>query len=128
MENSDFWSWVKAHKKQLMIVGISIATTVSIVIGIKNKDTLIPLWNTLEEKVKKTQHSTVTPLSAVPTALPETAEMHTPSKTNIDVVGHVRTMALNKHHSPQKELEAADLGISLLPNQTFVSPYTKYAA
>lgn len=128
MENSNFWSWVKAHKKQLILAGISIAAIASIIIGIKNKDTLIALQKTLEEKVKKTQNGTIAPLSAAPTSLPVATKMDIPPKSNVNVVGHVRTMALNKHHSPQKELEAADLGISLLPNQTFVSPYTKHAA
>lgn len=36
-DKNSFNAWVKAHKKQLIIVGISIPTFIAFVLGIKNK-------------------------------------------------------------------------------------------
>ena len=33
-------TWVKAHKKQLALIGISIPTLIAIVLGLKNKDAI----------------------------------------------------------------------------------------
>lgn len=57
---SDFCIWVKEHKKQLIVAGISVAAIVSIIIGIKNKDTIIELWDSLEKTVKKIPRSSGT--------------------------------------------------------------------
>lgn len=45
-----------------------------------------------------------------------------------DVSQHIRTLPRNQHHSAKKATEAMSLGIDLLPNQTIVDTYTKYAA
>lgn len=41
---------------------------------------------------------------------------------------HIRNLPDGWHHSPEKALEAAELKIDLLPNQTLVDQYPKYAA
>ena len=92
--------WIKNHKKQLIFAGISITTLVCIILGIKNKDTLAELWISLAESVKKAPATTTTS----------------------------RTMPIGRHHSAAKALEAAGLGIYLLPNQTLVDAYTKCGA
>ncbi|WP_416148944.1 hypothetical protein ACM26V_22180 [Salipaludibacillus sp. HK11] len=33
-------TWIKAHKKQLALIGISIPTLIAIVLGLKNKDAI----------------------------------------------------------------------------------------
>ena len=48
-----FLTWVKAHKTQLILAGISIPTIIAIVLGLKNKDTIKALWNQLNEEIKK---------------------------------------------------------------------------
>ena len=47
------------------------------------------------------------------------------SKKSFKVKQHIRTMAKGKHHSTKKAVEAAKIGIELLPNQTIVESYTK---
>ena len=37
-ENNKFVSWVKAHKTELIIAGVSITAIIGIILGIKNKD------------------------------------------------------------------------------------------
>ena len=46
-------AWIKAYKKQLMLVGISIPTIIAVVLGLKNKDNIKILWENLNEKIMK---------------------------------------------------------------------------
>lgn len=48
-----FVAWIKAHKKQLILVGVSIPTIIAVVLGLKNKDALKALWENLNEEIKK---------------------------------------------------------------------------
>ena len=48
-----FLAWVKAHKTQLILVGISIPTIIAVVLGLKNKDAVKALWVQLNEEIKK---------------------------------------------------------------------------
>lgn len=128
-----FLMWVKAHKKQLILAGVSITTIVGIILGIKNKDAIEELWTSLAKTVKKVPTSATTsmPVSTVPVTVPEVdlqIRPYTHPTEVFDVSRHVRTMAAGKHHSAAKAAEAAALGIDLLPNQTLVGPYTKCAA
>lgn len=52
-DKKGFIAWIKAHKKQLILAGISITTVIAIVVGIKNKSEIIKLWNALREKIKR---------------------------------------------------------------------------
>ena len=45
--------WVKAHKTQLILVGISIPTIIAVVLDLKNKDAIKALWDQLNEEIKK---------------------------------------------------------------------------
>ena len=48
-----FVEWIKAHKKQLILVRVSIPTIIAVVLGLKNKDALKALWENLNEEIKK---------------------------------------------------------------------------
>lgn len=45
--------WIKEHKKQLILIGISIPTLIAIVLGVKNKDALQELLDNLKDEVEK---------------------------------------------------------------------------
>ena len=45
--------WIQMHKAQLILVGISIPAIIALVLGLKNKDTIIKLWGNLQEEIKK---------------------------------------------------------------------------
>ena len=47
-----FIAWVKAHKKQLIIAGISITAIIGVILGIKNKKTLDELWKALKNRLE----------------------------------------------------------------------------
>lgn len=48
-----FLDWIKAHKSQLIFIGVSISTIIAVVLGMKNKDAIIALWDNLNEEIKK---------------------------------------------------------------------------
>lgn len=48
-----FVVWIKAHKKQLILVGVSIPIIIAVVCGLKNKDALKDLRENLNEEIKK---------------------------------------------------------------------------
>lgn len=132
-EKEGILAWIKKYKKQLILAGISITTIVGIILGLKNRDTIMKLWETLAEKIKKTPVAETVTVSVLSpsTSLVEsksTTRPYTPPKEAFDVRGHIRNMRPGKHHSPQKALEAAALGIELLPNQTLVATYPKFVA
>ena len=57
MEDQKKWfiSWVKAHKKELIIAGISIATIIGIIVAIQNKNKILELWESLRKCTKNPQ-------------------------------------------------------------------------
>ena len=132
-KKNSFKAWVIAHKKQLILAGISISVVLGIILGIKNKDALEELWTAMKLKIRnvpKTElivepiSQTSTPQLQIVTA-PHT---YTRPQEPVNVGLHIRTLSGGRTHSAEKTAEALALGIDLLPNQTLVDPYTKYAA
>ena len=127
-----FLAWVKSHKTELILAGVSITTIIGVILGLRNKDALAELWATLSKSITKSPVETSVAASAA-TATPvletvASTRAYTPPTEAFDVSRHIRTMAEGWHHSAEKAAEAASLGIELLPNQTLVGPYTKGAA
>lgn len=52
-DKKGFIAWIKSHKKQLILAGVSITTIIAIVVGIKNKSEIIKLWSALQEIIKR---------------------------------------------------------------------------
>ena len=128
-----FIAWVKAHKKQLLFAGLSVTAIIGVIIGLKNKETLVDLWASLEKSIRKVPEKLPELMSAEQMPSPAFEEVivarsYTSPQEAFDVSRHIRTMAAGKHHSVAKAEEALALGIDLLPNQTLVESYTKYAA
>lgn len=131
-KRTKFLAWVQGHKKQLILAGISISVVIGIILGIKNRKSLTKLWALLEERINEVsdvastipvvQNSEVCMDTAIST------RTYTLPQEEVNVSRHIRTMVAGRHHSAEKAAEAAALGIELLPNQTLVDPYTKYAA
>ena len=119
-----FIAWVKAHKKQLIVAGISITAIMGVILGIKNKENLDELWEALKDSLKKTTPTIQTDLQPLENVIP--FRQYTLPQEPVDVVQHIRTLSEGRHHSAKKAAEAAALGITLLPNQTLVDKHTKY--
>lgn len=128
-----FIVWIKTHKKQLLIAGISVTAIIGIILGLKNKEAIKELWETLENSLSKTSDKLPESITIVQTSPPVIEEvipirMYTSPQEPFDVSQHIRNLSGGRHHSVEKAAEAAALGIDLLPNQTLVDTYTKYAA
>lgn len=128
-----FIAWVKAHKKQLLIAGISITAITGIILGLKNKESVKELWDALENSLSKTPeklHESITRVQTVPPVIEEVipVRLYTSPQEPFDVSQHIRNLSGGRLHSIEKAAEVAALGIDLLPNQTLVDTYTKCAA
>ena len=53
-EKKTFVDWIKEHKKELIIAGVSIATIIAVIVGIKNHKALEEAWASLRKLVEKT--------------------------------------------------------------------------
>ena len=45
--------WVKEHRNQILLAGLSVTTISATILGLKNKDAIIGLWNTLKKQIEK---------------------------------------------------------------------------
>ncbi len=52
-EKKGFIEWVKEHKIQLLLAGVGVSTLVATIIGLKNKDAIVALWDSLKEEIEK---------------------------------------------------------------------------
>lgn len=136
-EKKGFVAWIKAHKKKLIIAGVSIGAIIAIVLGIKNKDTLIKMWTALKGTIKEP----VTPISKIAESAPVTSVINIMEVEEIptikisDVNGtihypfhvsdHIRNLHPGWKASADKIAEAEMLGIVLQSGQTIVDGYTK---
>lgn len=126
----EFIDWVKAHKKQLFIAGVSVTT---IIIGFKNKESIEELWDFLKNTLNRTPRNlpeTSTRVQIAPSAIEEGIpnKVYTSSSNPFTVSQHIRNLPAGRHHSDEKAAEAKALRIDLLSNQTLVNAYTKCAA
>ena len=75
-ENNKFISWVKAHKTELIIAGVSATAIIGIILGLKNKDAIKELWDALENSLSKTPDKISEPVTIVQTAQPVLEEVN----------------------------------------------------
>lgn len=52
IDRKSFIAWVREHKTQLLLAGVSVTTILVAVLGLKNKDAIIELWNTLKKQIR----------------------------------------------------------------------------
>lgn len=52
-EKKGFVAWVKEHKVQLLLAGVSVTTLIMTILGIKNKDAINELWESLKKVIEK---------------------------------------------------------------------------
>lgn len=128
-----FVDWVKDHKKQLLVAGISVTAIIGTIIGLKNKEAISELWETLEKIISKTPEKlpeSINIAQAVPPVFeePTPVRLYTSPQESFGVSQHIRKLSGGRHNSAEKAAEAAALGIDLLPHQTLVDAYTKHAA
>ena len=52
-DKKSIMNWIEAHKKQIILIGISIPTLIAIVLSMQNKDTMMELLDNLKDEVEK---------------------------------------------------------------------------
>lgn len=62
--------WIKEHKAQLILAGVSITAIVGIVWGVKNKDELTKLWSSLAKSIKMDSVTTTTSMPKIAAETP----------------------------------------------------------
>lgn len=139
-QKNGFIQWVKANKKELIIAGVSIAAIIGIIVGIKNKDKIMALWESLRKSVENSpvkvpiaSREVVESIAHEPAQVVEvvsaTEIIKFPSnyKTQVpfDVCDHIRNLPDGWHASAKKITTAAEYGYNLNPGQTWVDTYTK---
>ena len=127
--------WIKEHKKELIIAGISVATMILIVLGIKNRETLKALWDSLRKVTKEPTAKIAEPVIKVAMEMPQDSaqEVITVMTSNSDtlpfeVSRHIRNLPEGWHASPEKIAEALKNNIILMDGQTWVDSYMKGGA
>lgn len=45
--------WIKEHRRQLLFVGISVTTIIITTLGLKNKESINGLWESLKKEIEK---------------------------------------------------------------------------
>lgn len=133
MAKKNLLAWIKTHKKQLILAGLSIVSLIGLVVGIKKKDELWELWKSLSRRADNSLPEI--PEATLPTETSVTlldnlnkARAYTRPTESFDVRMHLRNLHKGQHHSAEKGAEAIAYGIDLPPNQTIVDAYRKNVA
>lgn len=129
----EFKEWVNIHKKQLILAGVSVTTIFALILGIRNRKTLIEVWQMLKNTIDDSnpELNTVFHEEQIVQSVVETIEgsrTYTLPTHSFEVSQHIRKLSEGRHHSPEKAIEAAAMGIDLPLSQTIVDAYPKYVA
>lgn len=125
-EKQGFIQWVKVHKKELIIAGISAAAIIGVIIGIKKREALFELWQSLQNQMSENpsvtfQNKQENFCKTEIIAFPVKHSVPTP----IEVSEHLRNLPEGWNASAEKILSATEHGYQLNPGQTWVDTYTK---
>lgn len=127
--------WIKEHKKQLIIAGISIGTLILIILGIKNRAAIRAAWDSLKGVVKHPTSKAseeiakvVTGISPAPAPEIVTAVASNSETIPFEVIRLIRNLPDGWHASPEKVAEALKNNIILMDGQTWVEGYMKGGA
>ena len=129
-EKKTFIIWVKKHKLELIIAGISVTAIIAVILGVKNYKALEEMQASLKKLVENTsKENPSVSVSQVPemVLIPDTAVTHTTHQEQIvyDVREHIRNLHENWKPSPEKIAIAKKRGYDLKQGQTLVDEYTR---
>lgn len=131
-ECKGFTCWIKEHRKELTIAGISIGTLILIVLGIKNREVVKVVWDSLKKAVKQPTAKTAEAVSKVTVEIPLepiqkviTVVASNSEALPFEVSRHIRNLPEGWHASPEKIAEALKNNIILMDGQTWVESYMK---
>ena len=130
MKKSKMIRWIKAHKKELALIGIGAGATILIILGIRNREVLKAYWTTLVRALTKTGGNAEPVLKATEDTVKVARETMKAAEKVGEVVpfkvkGHIRTLPRGFHASPEK---IASAPFELMDGQTWVVDYVKGAS
>lgn len=120
--------WIKAHKKELALVGFSVAVLIALVVCIWNKDALKALLASLKTAVEPAGKKIVDTIAVTAPEIAETAPVVLLSDNPsipIEVRRHIRNLPHGWHASLEKQIAALANNIILKDGQTWVEAYKK---
>ena len=127
-EQTGLIGWIKEHKKELMIAGLSITAVLLLVAGIKKQESLKDIWNWLKQATPKVPDMVTKETVEIPPELIHEAGAPASSISDaisIEVSRHIRNLPAGQHPSLEKVVKAAEMGIPLKEGQTWVDSYWK---
>lgn len=139
-EKARMLKWIKSHKKELIIAGISITTIVGVLLVIKNRETIKMMWESLRLAITKqpleaTEGKSMLSTTSAPISRPDievvpATEITVSRITGIEkmpfnVSEHRRSLHEGWKASAPKISIAAERGIYLQPGQTWVNSFAK---
>lgn len=124
--------WVKAHKKELVIAGISTDTLILIILGVKNRSSIMALWDSLWNVAKQPTVKVPEMVTKAAVNIPQepikdavAAVASNSDSIPFEVSRHIRNLPDGWHASPEKMAEALKNHIILVDGQTWVESYMK---
>lgn len=122
--------WIKSHKKELIIAGLSIEGIIGAILLIKNRAELKAYWETLLSTVKTPPAERTLPVleSTAKTTEEVVKKVTTTAKADVipfEVSMHIRKLPKGQHASPAKIATALENGFELMNGQTWVESYVK---
>lgn len=121
-------NWVKEHKKELIIAGISVTALILLILGIKHRAEIKALWESLKRAAPETAvRMSKAAVEVPPEPLKDViAAVALNSETlPFEVRRHIRNLPDGWHASPEKIAEALKNSIILMDGQTWVDSYMK---
>lgn len=122
--------WIKAHKKELALIGIGAGAAILIILGIRNMEMLKAYWTMLVRTLTKTGVPAEPVIKTTGDTVKVAREaLKTAEKVGevvpFKVKGHIRTLPRGYHASPEK---IASAPFALMDGQTWVIDYVKGAS
>lgn len=119
--------WMKAHKKELALIGIGAGGAILIMLGIRNRAALKAYWDNLVKLLTNLRGPAEPVMKAAGDAVIGAKETLQNAERVGEVVpfrvkGHVRTLPRGWHASPTK---IASAPVQLMEGQTWVVDYMK---
>lgn len=151
-EQNKLVKWIKEHKTELILAGISIGTLILVILGFKNRDQLQKLSKQLKcliqpttiKVTKEFAAAVAKPKAEAPAEIVQTLAATTESLADAVqepefadavceviaispqiVTKHLRNLHEGWNPSPEKIATAAENGFNLIGNQTWVTSYSK---
>lgn len=139
-QKKGFLAWIKAHKKELVIAGISLTALIGIILCIKNCDSIDALWKSLsgaieksptetpkisQTTIEKIAQSSVTVTDVINSSEIPVINTAMTYQNPFEVSDHIRNLHEGWRASAKKITEAEAMGIFLQPGQTLVDAYMK---